>query len=579
MACKPPRRWGMKMTIQNSSARDNLISRFGVFADPSLHVELEAALERVVRLPAPYRLREGLPQVLTEVSRGKLLQAWGETSFLLATAIQDAWDRAGHADAGRGSKMAWDTAVGSVQVYAKLLRHADLGYRLRSFRPAAFDLIGVWGKDWIELVRVAMTEGTELHDLVVALPQWDKANHKRRTDAKWIARLLKRLRERVEAHLAWIFGVVGNDRKWASDYAVGMMEADVIWSREWASEHFMARVDDGYCMTMQDLMDSSVALRRSEDYALAIGLQSLAEKHDLKFVLVTVTLPGEYSPKVGNRKSVYNGGSPQEANKVLKAMMKRIRTNLLDGAGMCIGFCVTEPQITGTPHCHVMILTDDPARVESIVLGYKQSADHQIDVRHWHLSPDEGRAASIATYLTKYLMKGKDLDRGTDEALALAAWRRGAACRTTSWFGLGKGFKGRWRVVFRAEMTGEADKIRAPSFKAVRDAMRAKNWGLALSYVADLSAGGIASPVTMVAWEPIRETTMNRYDEPVEAVVGFTLETGEQVLFAIGEWELCETIYEDDVLFPDDVPEMPPGSLEDALQDPVLDSLITASGY
>lgn len=563
------------MTISKTSARDKCISRFGVFADPSLHHELEAALERVVRLPAPYRVREGLPRDLTAASRGRLLDAWRETSFLLATAIVELWECAGHRDAGRGRPGAYEMAQDVVGTYAKLLRHADLGHRLRRFDPASFDLIGVWGKDWIDLVRTAMTDGTEMHALLSSLPQWDKACHKRRTDAKWVARTLKRLRERVEAHLAWIFGAVGKDRKWASDHAVSMMEADVIWSREWAAEHFMVRVDDGYVMPMQELMDSSVALRRSEDYALAIGIQSLAEKHQLQFVMVTVTLPGEFSPKVGNRRSVYNDGSPAEANRVLKAMMKRIRTNLLDGAGMCVGFCVTEPQVTGTPHCHVMILTDDPARVEAIVLGYKESPDHQIDVRHWHLSPDEGRAASIATYLTKYLMKGKDLDRGSEEALALAAWRRGAACRTTSWFGLGKGFKGRWRVVFRAEMTGEADKIKAPSFKAVRAAMQAKNWGLALSHVADLSAGGIVSPVHQVQWTPIRETTKNRYDEDVEEVVGFTLETGEQVLFAIGEWELCETMYEDDVLFPDDVPEGAPGRPGK----PEFDVLVSGHGY
>lgn len=571
------------MTIHEGSARGKLLNRFGAFADPSRFASMLSSLERVVRLPHVYRVRTGLPGEFSPDQRQALLAAWDETSFLLHTAIMHVWDRAFSGDdsvpASHPPSRLLLEAIEVLEPYETLLAQADLGMRLVRFDPRAFDLLEQYGSAWVALVREAILPGTDMHAVLSSVPAWSDACHKRRTDAKWASRQLKRLRERLEAHLAWIFGKVDKSSRWASPHARDMMEREVHWSREWQDGHFMARPEDGFIMPMKELVEQSVKMRRSEDYALAIGLQSLAERHRLHFVMVTVTLPGEWSPRRGPRSSVYNGASPQEANRELKSMMKRIRTNLLDGSGVCIGFCVTEPQETGVPHCHVMILTDDPARVERIVLSYKQSPVHQIDVRRWHLAPEEGKAASIASYLTKYLMKGKDLDKSTPDALALAAWRRGAACRTTSWFGLGKGFKGRWRVVFRAELTGEADTIRSKTFQKVRDCMHNKNWGLALSLVADLSAGGLVSPVDTVPWQPIREKVLNRYDEWVERVTGFLLETGESVMFSTGDWELCEVLDDDEGLDPGYDPPDASSSQPGVPPDPEIDFLLDAWCY
>jgi hypothetical protein len=320
------------------------------------------------------------------------------------------------------------------------------------------------------------------------------------------------------------------------------MSLDRKWQKYWLEHRIMVRVDEPHRkpMRLDDLHKGTIHGQRSEDYAIAIGLQMLAEERGLAFVMATVTLPGEWSPVVSKgRKSAYNGASPYDANRELKARLKLIRTNLVDTLDVAIGFVVTEPQKTGSPHCHFMLLTDDADRAEKIILGYKEDEDHQIDVRRWHLDPTQSKAASIASYLTKYLMKGKDLDEQSEESIAWSAWRRGCAARTTSFFGLGKGFKGRWRAVYRSDVHLDYV-VEEEGFCRIKAAMNASNWGKALAIVAGLD------DEVHLEWQTVTEERVNRYGETVVVVTDFVLSTGEILPLRSGEYEMIELEDADD---------------------------------
>lgn len=563
-----PSGW-FEIVIQHlSPSRKRLLQAYGVAILPGVVAESgRFALMALAALPDRYKLP--LFRAAAQIP------AFDVNRHVIENTLNEVWLSALEADEGGHGGGRWHgIALSALTPYEPLLRAISVGIRLLKVDLRSIELIGLWGDQWILACDRAIAGEDALGRWFHSQPAWKNATHARRSDKRWARRVLKRLREKIEAHIAWGLGLINEDRRWASNGAIDMVSIDAEWLEKWSARYTMVRQEDNYPMPLKDLVEGAARTRRAEDYAIAIGLQQIAERMGLHFVLATVTLPGEWSPKMGLRASEWNGASPAEANRALKSLMHKMRTNLVDSVAVCIGFCVTEPQKTGVPHCHVMLLTSDPAAVERIVKSYKENKDHQIDVRRWHLDPSEGRAASIASYLTKYLMKGHEggpkASDGSpvpkddavyvdwlDEQRAFAAWRRGAATRTVSWFGLGRGFKGRWRLVFRSVLQDTAKDIKDPAFVLIRRSMDEKRWGDALTIL----GGSPSWPDWKQSdpdanWAPIRERRTNRFDEDVEIVVGYVLSDGTRLLLGTGTWNLIEDdIVDLDSSYLDDIPD------------------------
>lgn len=510
----------MNITLDAETRKGKIQDIFGYHCTPETSLEIANDITRASRLPTAYR-----PKDLGH------FDDWQDQLELMLIDIDSMYYAY--------SEREFEAAIELMKSHWNLLRAAEAGRKIRDIDGFAIELIGLSQEDLKSAAETRADASGDMRHLIISagIEPKDPIMSKKLACPKFRTRQLKKLKVETEAHLGWLFGKTGdgkNQRKWCSYSALDDKRIEAQWQKEWLAKRYMQRDEDGKIVPMSTLHEMTLEAKRSEDYAIALGLQGLAERRGLKFVMATYTLEGEWSPKRGKRASKYNGKSPKEANTELKLRLQRIRKALEYGLDTWIGFCVTEPQETGAPHLHILALVSDSAKAEEIILKYKTSETHQVDVRTWDDHTQSEAAAAIASYMTKYLKKNDDLDPNDEDALALAAWRRGAACRTTSFFGLGKGFKARWRAVYRSDITA-GFVLEDDGFLAVKSAMHRRDWSTALEIT-----GGI-HPTIKLDWSDIKIEKETAYGEKRNERTDYVMNsTGEILPLKTGTWTMKE---------------------------------------
>lgn len=342
-------------------------------------------------------------------------------------------------------------------------------------------------------------------------------------------RRMRSIATKTEAHLDWIFMKTGKYRKYASWDAIERRKVNNETQKAWLESH-VARGPEDEELSLKTLHEASLEGGQARAWAIAKGLELIMQEDGLQLTLVTFTNPAGWSPAGRN----YTGASPQEANRTLKHRAALFRKALNNASAdlTALGFMVTEPQETGSPHVHMMVLSDDSARVIDIALGYREitcpcgetslakkwhltnvvyedrrtvfdgtcphcgeaqagvSSSHQIDARDFEYDATDvdadgkPRQANAAAYLSKYLFKAKGLS-GDEDTLSYQAWRTGVGCRTISFFGFGRGFISKFQAVSRSLHQPEGT-ISDEAFIAAQEAAKESRWSDVLRIVAEL---------------------------------------------------------------------------------------------
>jgi len=213
--------------------------------------------------------------------------------------------------------------------------------------------------------------------------------------------------------------------------------------------------DDGSEFSLSELMEHSQANpknRRNELMVRIAGCDQIAQDINHDGLFITITCPSRMHPvyaKSGDFNPLFDGSTPNQAQKYLSSVWQRIRAKLKRDQIHIYGIRVAEPQHDGTPHWHLLVFSDKKniATIKSVCSCYaladspneKGAQEHR--VQYEMIDRTKGSAVG---YIAKYISKNidgahidKDLD-GNDaksSALRVEAWASTFGIRQFQMFG------------------------------------------------------------------------------------------------------------------------------------------------
>lgn len=252
------------------------------------------------------------------------------------------------------------------------------------------------------------------------------------SDEMWWRRALARRVRRGRERLALAAGLVSARRaNYCSD--LGLLERGEQLQRwaQFAEKHCIVDTKTGLKRALRDLVRSGAA-RTAELLCITAGMDKMAAERGWTWVMVTITLPGEWhpAPEFAGADHAWNGATPDLALERLLHLTTNARKNLDRGGVAHFALRVVEPHRDGCPHVHLLLYCDagQQTRIEGIFR--KQFSGPKQAQFTW----SDGRASG-ASYVLKYLKKNL---RGQDGGAAdrVDAWRATWRIRAFAFWGL-----------------------------------------------------------------------------------------------------------------------------------------------
>jgi hypothetical protein len=449
------------------------------------------------------------------------------------------------------------------------------------------------------------------------LAREELAEHRKDGDWRAIRRDMLKRQERALNHAAGVLQLMNQ----GTPYACG--EARERRAKKEADQKvFLASkvaVNGNERIGLDVMHDATLDAQKARIWSMALGIEGFMQEEGLDLVMATVTLPGKYHFS----SDAYAGGSQADGRVALKDMLTRIRWALDNTATMNMGFVVTEPHKSSVCHAHMLIVTGAGEETKRIVEGFRLArctdpdCNEEAPLRDWSITrqvdtlsdPDrhghrhrlsstitgtcpgcgqeqqvlvthqleaklfsdqmpeefagdrETATRSIASYMYAYLQKNS-MDESNKSALN--AWRSASGARTVSWFGVGRGFAGRWQtVLLESQKEASADDAALQAgiecVHGARAAVEAGEdskpfWAKLFRLVAKVDAERRPDGLSTTDWAVIKETRQTGYGEVYrvrKAFVGerqqligdsgkkWTIETAPRISGSVDEAEVA----------------------------------------
>lgn len=331
--------------------------------------------------------------------------------------------------------------------------------------------------------------------------------------------------------------------------------------------------------------------RAWQAYATLKAVEALAREADLHWLMLTITLPGEWHAapaNKGGKNAKWNGATPDMAHKVISTGWQRMRAQLAKAEVPVVGVRTEEPQQDGTPHWHIANYYRDNEDLNAIIRATltqfpeglrirrgqwnEQRRKLEFAIEHYDSLADfeagrklTGRAAkhapaqcqidigaegpgaaSMASYMLKYVIKsiGYELDAGADSAGkqkqasadAVRRHRQTYGIRGVQWFGLPKGWATGWKLLRKVRLDGSVAVPEAVQSMAAL-CQRDKGGGM-LEYLRSLGGLALAPVEAARTVETVRTRVRNKYGEPATQIRGVSVDGQERIL--AGNREIVE---------------------------------------
>lgn len=254
----------------------------------------------------------------------------------------------------------------------------------------------------------------------------------RMASQKWWERKLQKIRKRHREYTELAALEVGTKQSpYCSRESVAEFIRDQLEFKSWAAGREMVN-ESGESIEMQKAIDSGMANpenMRVELMKRIAGLEDYAEEIGAKGAFITLTAPGKYHRKRGQRYNRnWNGSSPKETQAYMVKLWAQARAALkrvaVDGVPLSyFGVRVVEPHKDGTPHWHLMLWATPKALriIKKVLFAYFTAEDKAELWARWH-----NRKALYKAYRKRcaiyryYKKKGKDVKR--PKLAELAPW-------------------------------------------------------------------------------------------------------------------------------------------------------------
>lgn len=295
--------------------------------------------------------------------------------------------------------------VAEIAVLAEQLRGI-----LRGIDPAAHDLTDADERALRERAEELASQPWALNS------QLDEIEIRKRSDAAWWLRRLRREANRASLTIGQALGLVGAGQPFADANTLARWQQRQDAARRYgATEGFES--DDGQLVTLNALTDAKAKAALSRLYGQLLGMQQIGDDEGLVPVFFTFTLDGPWhaKPKFKRPGHEWNGRPASVAREQLHADVRTFRRRL-KAALPLFGLRVIEGHVDGTPHMHSCewFRAGDLPRVFATLRRVFGSAHRAKAVR---ILPKRTNAATPATYCLKYLVKSLN-DEGAAKAAA-----------------------------------------------------------------------------------------------------------------------------------------------------------------
>lgn len=391
------------------------------------------------------------------------------------------------------------------------------------------------------------------------MAKWNPNSHPRDTDPNSVRRRLRRTVDCATIHTAGALELIGGPPDqhrppYVDSWTLGRFEQQQLANKNFLKKHVAISLDQR--IPLSDIASTQAASRRSQWYAMILGMREIASRDGFVPVFVTVTLPGEWhlSPRSGEPGDPRH--SPTDAAKEIGKRWHNALAMFHGREGKLFGIRVAEPHADGTPHLHCVLwvklaqcgdLRD--CLGQHFPAGNQSEKDHRdkgdftkgpaLVIKKWEeRSKEDNRGcADAASYALSYVLDvledeaskadaaGNELaDAGeiqksrtkSKELKRVKAWARHARIRRLSLLGLNPGTIGRWATFYRALKNNNSEETSAhPKTKAILHAMRRRQWGSVLRLLGAFSLKN-EQPI-----KSVREARTNKWGDVVKTTVAY----------------------------------------------------------
>jgi hypothetical protein len=330
--------------------------------------------------------------------------------------------------------------------------------------------------------------------------------------------------------------------------------------------------------------------RASRHYAFLHGIQVLAEKSDLNWAMLTITLPSEWHPNPATKSKKahrWNGRSALDGHKVIAEGWNRVRAMLRKSGLIMSGVRTEEPQQDTTPHWHIAffyrdrtdldlisraVLAQFPAGLRirrSIPTKRKKLRFHneqyqtlaafdakkahknirlpaqcQIDVGFKRTGNAEvdSKVQSFASYVFKYVSKNAGVSMGADgeeESRAgaedVVRHRQTYGFRQLEFFGIPKGAATCWDLLRQINLAEQDPLLKCPPGMAALAAITQQEKGKGMADYLEALGGLAACPVAArMGISVMSKETLTKYRSRGKKIIGLEWNDGiTEELFVI----------------------------------------------
>jgi Bacteriophage replication gene A protein (GPA)/AAA domain/UvrD-like helicase C-terminal domain len=448
--------------------------------------------------------------------------------------------------------------------------------------------VSTWGPAelarWARAMAVESAQaGSPLSDAVFDLTSHGKTDAERYLRASdpsyWRRAGARKLRIAQEAR-ALAAGAVGKHaaRQYSSESAAGWLKHSDDATKAFLNVGVVYNHDRGFAVPLSDLVKSDHA-RVSRFYAQLKGIQTLADEANLRWAMLTVTLPSEYHAAPANRRRGHrwNGVTPDESHKLIAESWNRITAAVRKHGLVLSGVRTEEPQGDATPHWHCAFFYRDDTDLHHVCRAVLRQFPAGLRVRESSPGPaggltfsakqyrslsayDEGKyhrntregaqcqidigakktaldgsdgIRSFASYLLKYVSKAvgspaavdsaddKDTISESGDAQAIRAHRQTYGIRAIQFFGLPRAFTTAWDLLRQVQLEPSEDKPVPPPHVATLAALCQREKGQGMTEYLRLLGGLAVAPLAaQYRVKPLTCKTTTRHGAKGSKLIG-----------------------------------------------------------
>jgi hypothetical protein len=392
----------------------------------------------------------------------------------------------------------WEEARTELRPAVRLARFAEGLTHVA--KPNLFRLIGA---DKAELVAIAHQRAREARAAQAKGKKSKRSGNAGVKPETQLRRLQQELR-RVQAHINQVLGFVGGNtieertELYVTDDSLQDWQERQERQKAWARSHdFVDKY--GVRIPAPVIIDASANVRRSQWYALSLGMRERAQRDGWSPEFITCTLPPPYhsNPSVGQGQHD-RSLSPWEAAQELSRRWRRVAAKLRRKIRY-FGIRTIQPHLDGTPHLHFSLWVHPEDRAKLIKIFRAEFPDlpgQEIAcyVKEW----DEDGPADASTYVGAAVFgnleaTAEDTEDYKDRERAWA-WAAELGLRKISFVGLQQGALARWRAAY--SLVHSDDPPPSDLASEVVSAMRKKHWATAMYHLGLFREGPRLSTVS-----------------------------------------------------------------------------------